>query len=363
MTRLLNLNLEDPDVIFKTNTVLKKGGLVVVPTDTVYGLSVDAKNTQAVTKLLNFKDRPRGKAISVFVNNIETATKYVSFTKGNKEIVDKLVPGPYTFILPSLHQVDRRLESETGTLGIRIPEYPFILKMVNSIGRPVTATSANLSTSSPHYSVQSFLNSLSSKKRAMLDLIVDGGKLPRNKPSTVVDLSSDQVSVLRRGDIDFSTAENYLSKSTAETKKIGKMIIENRIDILENKPIVILLQGELGSGKTQVVKGIGSKLGIKNIISPTFAVYYEYKIVRKGLGYLYHVDLYNVAEREEFRPLGLEKLLKPGNVIAIEWGEKSSQIIDALKRNAIIIYLTIDYINRSVRRITQGASVNINRIS
>jgi glycosyltransferase involved in cell wall biosynthesis len=102
----------------KTVEVLRSGGLVVCPSDTVYGLLVDATNEEAVKKLIAFKERPVGKAISVFLDGFEMMGKVVD-TSMIKPATKSLIPGPYTFILPSLHYCSKLLESEKGTLGVR----------------------------------------------------------------------------------------------------------------------------------------------------------------------------------------------------------------------------------------------------
>ena len=100
----------------------------------------------------------------------------------------------------------------------------------------------------------------------------------------------------------------------------------------------------MGVGKTIFVKGLGESLGIKNIISPTFVIYYEY-------GNFYHFDLYQIEDKEEFKHLGVEKLLKPGNILCFEWGEKAGEIIDLLKSRGEIVYVKMRYVNEVEREI------------
>src|SRR3989344_6051919 len=190
-----------PGVIDTIITVLQRGGLVVIPSDTVYGLSVDATNPEAVRKLIAFKSRVPGKAISVFVGSLESASKYVRISSRQEKLLESMLPGAFTIVLPSKHVVAKKVESERDTLGIRIPDYPLINKVVQLYNKPITATSANLSGRSPHYSIQSLLKSIPAYKRQYIDLIVDAGKLPRHKPSTVIEFSSDEVKILRKGDM------------------------------------------------------------------------------------------------------------------------------------------------------------------
>ena len=168
------------DIIDRTIAVLKKGGLVIFPTDTVYGLLCDATNEKAVKKLIQFKNRPPGKAISVFCD-FDLVNGLVKISNNQEKRIKELLPDAFTIILPSKHKVCKLLESEKGTLGIRIPKYPLINQLIQSYKKPVTATSANLANRPAHYSVKTLLGELSEKQRKMIDFIADIGQLPRNK--------------------------------------------------------------------------------------------------------------------------------------------------------------------------------------
>lgn len=331
--------------------VLAGGGLIVVPSDTIYGLAVDASNEKAVNKLFDFKSRIPGKAISVFVSDFEMAKKYVKISKKNLNILKKILPGPYTAVLPSCHKLVKSLESEKGTLGIRIVKNDFISNLLKKFGRPITATSANMSGQSPHYFVSSFLNSLSEKKKKEIDLIVDFGKLPRRKPSTVIDLTTSKIKILRQGDFKLSEENDYLSGSPDETKKIARLILRKILKSRIFRPLVIILEGELGVGKTIFVKGLGEYLGIYNIISPTFILRYEYEVKNKRIKKLYHLDLYRVEEGEELEDLGFDGMLKSKNLICIEWGEKIGEIFNYIKNNAQIVYVRMEYLSEKQRKI------------
>ena len=335
-------------------TVLKEGGLVVFPSDTVYGLLVNATSEKAVRKLTQFKNRPTGKPISVFIADFSMLKKQVEMKKQQLRLLQELLPGPFTVVLPSKHKVSPLLESEKGTLGVRIPDYQFITKLVKKFGKPITATSANLDGRSPHYSIRSLLNELPEKKKELIELIVDAGVLPRNKPSTIVDLTATQIKILRKGDIVFRDKKLYVSESAGQTKKIAKYVLKKvgtDRDLSLRKPLIFIIEGELGVGKTVFVKGIGEYLGIKNIISPTFVVYYEYISLYRNIDMLIHVDLYNVQDPEEFSNLGLEKYLKKGNLLCFEWGEKAGEIIDLLKQKGKIVYIKMRYVDRKRREI------------
>ena len=355
MTCILNLTKESKDlVINEAVKILKKGGLVVFPSDTVYGLLVDATQERAVQKLIEFKNRPPGKAISVFVKDLQMMETYSVISKQQKTLLETILPGPFTVALQSKHHLVSKLESETGTLGLRIPDFPIVHELVEIYGSPITATSANLGGSNPHYSIDSFLHQLPKKKEELIDLIVDAGKLPRNKPSTVIDLTGDETRTLREGEILFEKKDHYVSKSPEQTRKIGAFIIDKALKKSKGDPVTIILKGDLGTGKTEMTRGIAQFLGIEKVVSPTFVIYYEYAIPEeKGLQYkqFVHADLYNITDPKEFEHLGLKHYLEKPSVLIFEWGEKLGDMYDIFSKKAHVIFVEIRHTNETQREI------------
>lgn len=331
---------------------LKEGALIIAPSDTVYGLLADARNEAAIKKLTSFKNRPPGKPISIFVSDLAMLKEYAKVNKQSEKVLNELLPGPFTVILPSKGKVSQRLESEKGTLGLRYPNYPFILRLVTEFGSPLTATSANLSGSPPHHKLSALLNKLSPSKLDLIDLVIDAGDLPKNKPSTIIDLTSEKFKLLRKGDIEVHNSKIFTSSSPQQTRKIAEYILGRDYGKVRNRSLVIILKGELGAGKTEFVKGAAHKLGIDNIISPTYVVYYEYKLKFPPYNIFLHADLYNIENDDELKYLKLEQYLKKGNIIFIEWGEKSGKLAEIFKKNAKVVFVSILYIGIDERKIT-----------
>lgn len=339
--------------------IIKKGGLVVCPSDTVYGLLADATNESAVKKLILFKNRPPGKPISVFVPDFNRLQKQVKVEKTQLKTLHQFLPGPFTVILSSKHRVSPLLESEKGTLGVRIPDYNFIRVLTDKFGKPISATSANLSGKPAHYSVRTLLNVIPESKKQLIDLIIDAGKLPRNKPSTVIDLTRPELKIIRKGEIVFRDREVFLSESATQTKKIAQFILKKILQLKfepGKKTLIFIIEGDLGVGKTVFVKGIADLIGIDNIVSPTFVVYYEYPVVTKRVRVLFnkklvHIDLYNIQDPEEFQYLGIEKYLDTGNLLCFEWGEKAGEIINKLRQKGKVVYISMKYIDEKRREI------------
>lgn len=331
--------------------ILKDGGLIVAPSDTVYGLVCDATNEVAVRKLIQVKNRPWGKPISVFTDGFEMMEKYVDLTP-HTELLKKLLPGPFTVILPSRQLVCPLLESERKTLGVRYTTYPWIQELVHTYGKPLTATSANISGRPPHYDPKGFINELSAEKKSQIDYVADVGKLTHNRPSTIVDLTGSSLQLLRKGDIMPLNEDTFTSTTSEETKKIAGYLIQKFVQHGMKQPLVFILEGEMGVGKTVFAKGLGIYLGAEDIISPTYVIYYEYPIQKNGLNMFLHADLYNVEEQEEFSHLGIEEYLKAGTVLCIEWGNRIGPLFDKIKKNAKVVMVEMSYLNEMERSIS-----------
>jgi L-threonylcarbamoyladenylate synthase len=346
-------------ILKETAEVIKRGGLVIFPSDTVYGLLVDPTNKVAVEKLLGFKDRWTGKAISVAVSDIKMAMRYVILDENGKNIYTNLLPGPFTIINKGKHKTVKGVEAENGTLGVRIPNFKAILDLVKILNKPVTVTSANLAGRKPNYSVESFLKQLSKKKKEMIDLIVDGGKLPKNKPSTVIDVTQSEIKVLRKGDL-IAGKENksLISKSEKETEKIADFLFKK-----QNKPIVFLLSGELGCGKTVFSRKIGYILGVKEkITSPTFVIYNEYETLtpypfhltgqgEKMMKFL-HMDLYKITTERDLKEIKFLDLFEKNTIGCIEWPENMGRkYLNELKKQVNTFPISFSYVDEKTREI------------
>ncbi len=343
--------MDENDELQRCINVLRVGGLIVAPSDTVYGLLCDATNSDAVKKLIEIKNRPWGKPISVFVADFSMLEDCVE-VEDHKKVLSSLLPGPFTVVLPSKKKVVSLLESERGTLGVRLPKYDFVTKLVALYGKPLTATSANISGRPPHYEVKGFLDELPLGKKKLIAHVVDFGKLPHNKPSTIIDLSGSSLKLLRRGDIVPVSQVQFITETPHETKKIAHYVMEKYISHSVSLPLVVILKGEMGVGKTVFAKGIGEYLSVDNIVSPTFVIYYEYEVRKENVTKLIHADLFHIEEEEEFSHLGLENYLNKNTVLCIEWGEKSGTLFTALKKKAKVIYIEMEYESENKRILT-----------
>ena len=365
------------NLIKETAEVILAGGLVVFPSDTVYILAVDPTNEKGVKKLLEFKNRWTGKAISVAVLDLNMALEYVVLNDNGKNIYSSLLPGPFTVVSEGKHKMAPGIEAENGTLGIRIPDNKYIHDLVELVGRPITATSANLSGRTPNYSIESFIRPLSKKKMEMIDLIVNAGKLPRNKPSTVIDATESEIKILRRGDLITGKTTSLISKSEKETEKIAEFLLSKslsgqnpptlRAPSLEkgglktkHKPLVFLLSGDLGCGKTVFSRKIGQLLGVKEkITSPTYMIYNEYKIVESrklkvesNIRKFLHMDLYKITSEKDLEEIKFLDLFEEKTVSCIEWPEQMGEkFLEKLKEKTRVVSVNFEYVDERTREI------------
>ena len=173
--------------------VLRAGGIIAHPTETCYGLACDITNPEAVARLFELKRRPPQSPVSALFPSLDEAKKYVEWTDAAEPYARRL-PGPLTLILPLKIDASMPLfatPSGTKNIGVRVSSNPFAQKLVTAFGKPLSTTSANLHGQPPAYSPGDLLVQFDEEDD--LDLILDGGQLPRNPPSTIVDLTGASV--------------------------------------------------------------------------------------------------------------------------------------------------------------------------
>lgn len=310
-------------VLAETQKVLAAGGLVLFPTETTYGAGVDATNPEAVAKLLAYKSRREGKPLSIAVTDLAMAEPYLEINDQARQLAGQFLPGPVTIVCKGKGIVAPGVESEFGTLGIRIPDYPLILELLAAYGKPITATSANGSGEKRPYTIQDIFDGLSEKQKRLIDLVLDAGELPHNPPSTVIDTTLSTPITLRSGEISLTNSKEttLTSKNENETKELAQRLVLKYWNNIKETGLVIGLDGALGSGKTIFTKGVAEFLQIsETITSPTYSYIQEYEFERHGVaGKLYHLDLWRVESEEEFKRLELESLITPNAVVVIEW--------------------------------------------
>ncbi len=183
--------------IKKVVEVLRNGGLVIYPTDTVYGLGCDITNSRALERIAKIKGIKLEKANFSFIcSNLSNLSDYVKqIDTSTFKILKRALPGPYTFILPGNNDLPKEFRKKK-TVGIRVPDNDIIIEIVKMLGNPIVSTSIHDEDEVLEYSTDPEL--IFEKWEHLVDLVIDGG-YGDNTPSTVIDLSGHEPEVIREG--------------------------------------------------------------------------------------------------------------------------------------------------------------------
>ncbi|WP_296884877.1 L-threonylcarbamoyladenylate synthase [uncultured Methanobrevibacter sp.] len=192
--KILKTNNSAPDenVINEAIDVLANGGVIIYPTDTVYGLGANIFNNKAVRNVFKIKQRNLLKPLSILVSNTDAIELVARISIYQKDTIDKYLPGPYTFILNKTPIVPRVVTGGLTHVGVRVPENKIACKLASIF--PITTTSANLSNEKVLSSPEDILKQLGCD----VDLVIDVGPLEAKSASTIIDLTTPQPTFIRR---------------------------------------------------------------------------------------------------------------------------------------------------------------------
>jgi tRNA threonylcarbamoyl adenosine modification protein (Sua5/YciO/YrdC/YwlC family) len=178
--------------------ILRKGGVIIYPTDTVYGLGCDIYNHKAVERIARIKGIKVEKAhfsiICSDLSNISDYTRHISNTV--YKVMKKYLPGPYTFILPANHNIPKLFKNKKKTIGIRIPKNNIPLAIIRELGNPILTTSIHDTDTIIDYTTDPEL--IHENFEQLVDAVIDGG-YGNNIPSTVLDCTTDNIEIIRQG--------------------------------------------------------------------------------------------------------------------------------------------------------------------
>lgn len=334
-----------PTAIARAVAVLRAGGLVVYPTETTYGIGADATNPQAVEKLYRYKSQRAGKPFSIVVTSQEMAEEFVELNQTAKNVYATFLPGPVTVISMGKHVLAPGVESETGTLAVRIPDHEVPIELVRQLGKPITATSANASNQKRPYTIQDILDNTSAQQQSLIDLAIDAGTLPPNPPSTVIDTTLESLQVVRQGEIPFAVKNEFVTHSVAETTEFGRQLVQRYKSFIGYQPVIFALEGEMGVGKTHLTKGLATGLGITELItSPTYSLMEEYQVQLAGKTFPFlHIDAWRLEKPEEMAQLTLEEYLTQNAVVSLEWANSQADFLKKWQQRALIVWISLTY--------------------
>jgi len=200
---------EDEKAILQAGEIIKQGGLVAFPTETVYGLGGDALNPDSSRKIYAAKGRPSDNPLIIHICRLEDIYKIVSdFPEKAKQLADEFWPGPLTMVLPKAEAVPKETTGGLNTVAVRMPVDPIALSFIEAAGGYVAAPSANVSGRPSPTSSRYVEEDMCGR----IDMIIDGGDVEIGLESTIVDLTGDTPMLLRPGSITLEMLEGVLGK-------------------------------------------------------------------------------------------------------------------------------------------------------
>jgi len=188
----------EPRKMKMVNDCLLAGGVIIYPTDTVYGLGCDIYNSNSVEKICRIKGIDPGKSnLSILCFDLSHLSDFAKpIDTPVYRVMRKALPGPFTFVLKANSQVPKIFKSKKKTVGIRIPDNIICRQIVKELGHPIVSTSIHDTDKIVDYITDPLV--IYDKYKKLVDIVIDGG-FGKNKPSTVIDCSDDSITVLRQG--------------------------------------------------------------------------------------------------------------------------------------------------------------------
>ncbi len=199
---LLTINPDNPQqrMIDRVANILKSGGLIAYPTDTIYGIGCDIMNKRAIERIYQLKQRSKKQPFSFICADLKNISQYAKVSNYAYKTMKRLLPGPYTFILTGSKLVPKIMLTKRKTAGIRVPDNNICLALVQALGNPIISTSATMPDGEMIH--EPFL--IDEHFGSRLDVVIDGGQVS-GMPSSVVSLEDDIPEIIREGLGDVST--------------------------------------------------------------------------------------------------------------------------------------------------------------
>jgi len=201
---LMKINPQNPQrrLISRVVDVLRKGGIIAYPTDTYYGIGCDIMNKKAIERIYQLRQRDKKKPFSFICSNLKNISVYAKVTNYAYKNMKRLLPGPYTFILEGSKLVPKIMLTRRRTAGIRVPNHPICLLLVEELGNPIISTSAK----TPNGEIFDDPSLIDDFFKHRIGIVIDGGPVA-GRPSSVVSLINDTPEVIRKGMGDVSSFE------------------------------------------------------------------------------------------------------------------------------------------------------------
>lgn len=190
----------DRDAIEWAAAVVTAGGLVIYPTDTLYGIAADPRNAAAIERVFAVKGRPEGQALPLIAASREQAQQVAKLPPAAMSIASRFWPGPLTLVAPAQPGLARGVAAQDGSVAVRVPDHVIARRLAEAVGFAIVSTSANRSGGRPSALPRDAASALADA----VDLVLDGGETPGGPPSTIVDARMDPPRLVRDGAVPFS---------------------------------------------------------------------------------------------------------------------------------------------------------------
>ncbi|MEK7642908.1 MAG: L-threonylcarbamoyladenylate synthase [Patescibacteria group bacterium] len=195
--------ITSPDASTRALDIINRGGILIVPTDTVYGIGCDARDEGVIATLFDIKRRPKEKSIAWLCADRNMLAKYVEFDDERAPQLFALWPGAFTAVF--------LVRGSTETIGVRIPDYPFVTDLISKVGSPLAVTSANVSGEPARLNPDDIEHDFGNDIRVAL--LIDGGVLPPSAPSSVIDFTVSPPRLVREGALSREFLEGHFGCS------------------------------------------------------------------------------------------------------------------------------------------------------
>ena len=199
------IKADSPDAISKTLQTLTNGGVIIYPTETLYGLGALISSSQAAERIFQIKGRNHDMSLPILVRDFEMLEDYASVPVNYAEIVRKNMPGPFMAILNLKKDTNKLITGGKDKIGIRISSNKFVKLLMEQVDVPLISTSANISGTDNIYDINALISLFENK----VDLIIDSGSISPSKGSTIVDFTVEPPQILREGDLSKAKIREY----------------------------------------------------------------------------------------------------------------------------------------------------------
>jgi len=195
----IDLHKDYSDAVKEAVSVLESGGVVIYPTDTLYGIGGNALDENIVRRVFEIKERPLTKPLPMIARNMNWVKELVYVNRRQEAILEKVWPGRVTAVLSKREMVPDLLTAGHKTVGVRVPDHQFLDEILKRFGYPLISTAANVSGDEPTSDINEIIDIFSQRLLKQPDLVLDVGILSKSDPSAVIDLTGSKPKILRIG--------------------------------------------------------------------------------------------------------------------------------------------------------------------